>query len=124
LTRVKQLLKNNDVHLLLPDASVYNHQTLKSILLTSYQNKKLVINYLSPHVKADELAPIFSSYIDKGSQLTSDIKHSIVKRQKSMPIIRFAQNFLVEVNSKIAYALSSKLPNKAKLTARLNELSQ
>jgi hypothetical protein len=124
LTRVKQLLKNYDAHLLLPDASVYNNQTLKSILLRSCQNKKFVVNYLSPHVKADELAPIFSSYIDIGSQLTSDIKHSIVKRRKSMPIIRFSQNFLVEVNSKIAYALGSKLPDKAKLTARLNELSQ
>ena len=45
LTKVKPLLKNNEVNLLLPDASVYNHQTLKSILLTSYQNKKLVIKY-------------------------------------------------------------------------------
>jgi hypothetical protein len=124
LTRVRQLLNNNDIHLSLPDVSAYNHQTLKNILLTSYQNKKLVINFLSPHIKADELTPNFSSLIDIGSQLTSDIKHSIVKCRKSMPIISFDQNFLVEVKSKIAYALGSKLPDKAKLTARLNESSQ
>jgi hypothetical protein len=124
LTRVRQLLNNNDIHLSLPDVSTYNHQTLKSILLTSYQNKKLVINFLSPHIKADELAPNFSSLIDIGSQLTSDIKHSIVKCRKSMPIISFDHNFLVEVNNKIAYALGSKLTDKAKLTARLNESSQ
>ncbi|MFT5225086.1 MAG: putative ABC transport system substrate-binding protein [Polaribacter sp.] len=124
LTTVRQLLVNNDVHLLLPDGSVYNRNTLKGILLTSYRSRKPVISYSPSHVKAGALASIFSSPSDIGSQLASVIKRLAVKRRQDKPIIEFAQYFSIAVNNRVAHALGIDLPDEAKLTDKLNELSQ
>jgi putative ABC transport system substrate-binding protein len=124
LTTVRQLLENNDVHLLLPDDSVYNQNTLKGILLTSYRSRKPVISYSPSHVKAGALASIFSSPSDIGSQLASVIKRLAVKRRQAKPIIEYSQHFSIVVNSRVAHALGVNLPDEEKLTYRLNELSQ
>jgi ABC-type uncharacterized transport system substrate-binding protein len=124
LTTVRQLLKNNNAFLLLPDDNIYNNNTLKGILLTSYRSRKPIISYSPSHVKAGALASIFSSPPDIGLQLASVIRQLIVKRQLTKPIIQFAEYFSVEVNSRVARALGINLPNEKKITDRLNELSQ
>lgn len=124
LTTVRQLLKNNDAHLLLPDDSIYNRNTLKGILLTSYRSRKPVISYSPSHVKAGALASIFSSPTDIGSQLASVIRRLTVKPRQAKPIIEFAQYFSIAVNNRVAHALGVNLPDEAKLTDRLNKLSQ
>jgi putative ABC transport system substrate-binding protein len=124
LTTVRQLLKNNNAFLLLPDDNIYNSNTLKGILLTSYRSRKPIVSYSPSHVKAGALASIFSSPSDIGLQLASVIKHLIVKRQQTKPIIQFAQYFSIKVNSRVARALGINLPNEKKITDRLNELSQ
>jgi putative ABC transport system substrate-binding protein len=124
LTTVRQLLKNNNAFLLLPDDNIYNSNTLKGILLTSYRSRKPIVSYSPSHVKAGALASIFSSPSDIGLQLASVIKHLIVKRQQTKPIIQFAQYFSIKVNSRVARALGINLPNEEKIIDRLNELSQ
>ena len=124
LTTVRQLLKNNDVHLLLPDDSVYNRRTLKGILLTSYRSRKPVISYSPSHVKAGALASIFSSPSDIGSQLASVVRRLTKKPSQSKAIIEFAQYFSITVNNRVAHALGINLPDEVKLTDKLNELSQ
>jgi putative ABC transport system substrate-binding protein len=124
LTTVRQLLKNNNALLLLPDDNVYNNNTLKGILLTSYRSRKPVISYSPSHVRAGALASMFSSPSDIGLQLASVIRHLIVKRRQAKPIIEFAQYFSVEVNSRVARALGINLPDEEKIIDRLDELSQ
>jgi putative ABC transport system substrate-binding protein len=123
LITVRQLLKNNDVHLLLPDEGIYNRNTLKGILLTSYRSRKPVISYSPSHVRAGALASIFSSPSDIGAHLASVIKRLTVERSQTKPIIEFAQYFSIAVNIRVARALGVNLPDEAKLTDRLNELS-
>jgi ABC-type uncharacterized transport system substrate-binding protein len=117
-------LKNNNALLLLPDDNVYNNNTLKGILLTSYRSRKPVISYSPSHVRAGALASMFSSPSDIGLQLASVIRHLIVKRRQAKPIIEFAQYFSVEVNSRVARALGINLPDEEKIIDRLDELSQ
>jgi putative ABC transport system substrate-binding protein len=121
LTMVRQLLKNNDAYLLLPDDNVYNPNTLKGILLTSYRSRKPVISYSPSHVKAGALASIFSSPSDIGSQLASVIRRLTDNPTQTNPFIEFAQFFSIAVNSRVAHALGIKLPDNTKVTDRLNE---
>jgi putative ABC transport system substrate-binding protein len=122
LTMVRQLLKNNDAHLLLPDDNVYNPNTLKGILLTSYRSRKPVISYSPSHVKAGALASIFSSPSDIGSQLASVIRRLTDNPAQTKPLLKFAQFFSIAVNRRVAHALGIKLPDNVKITERLNEL--
>lgn len=124
LTIVRQLLKNNDAHLLLPDDGVYNRNTLKGILLTSYRSRKPVISYSPSHVKAGALASIFSSPSDIGVQLASVVRRLTSQPSLVKPGIEFAKNFSITVNSRVAHALGINLPDETELTDRLNELSQ
>lgn len=124
LTMTRQLLKNNDVHLLLPDDRIYNRNTLKGILLASYHSRKPVISYSPSYVKAGALTSIFSSPSDIGSQLASVIRRLTVKRKQAKPIIKFKQYFSITVNNRVAHALGLNLLDEAKITVRLNELSR
>ena len=66
LPTLRLLLQQNDALLMLPRQSIYNRDSLKGVLLTSYRGRKPVISYSPAHVKSGALASIYSSPIDIG----------------------------------------------------------
>ena len=122
LTTVRTLLKHNDVHLILPEESIYNRDTLKGILLTSYRSRKPVISYSPSHVKAGALASVFSSPSDIGSHLSSIIKRFASKSKPAKPTVEFAQHFSIAINKRVAHALGVNLPDETRLLSQLKEM--
>lgn len=122
LASVRNLIKYNDVHLMLPEEKIYNRNTLKGILLTSYRSRKPVISYSPSHVKSGALASIYSSPADIGSHLVSIVRRWVGRSGREKPGIEFAQFFSVAVNNKVAHALGFNLPDKSQLISRLKEV--
>ena len=122
ISTVRSLLRHNDAHLMLPEENIYNRDTLKGILLTSYRSRKPVISYSPSHVKAGALASIFSSPSDIGSHLASIVGRLINKPNQVKPAVEFAQYFSVAVNKRVAHALSIKLPDEAQLISELKAM--
>lgn len=67
-------LSESDVLLALPDPSVYNARTIKSILLTTYRHRTPVIGFSESFVRAGALAAVSSSSEQLGKQIAELIK--------------------------------------------------
>ena len=108
---VRQLLRSNDVLLSLPERNIYNRQSLKGILLTSYRQGKPVISYSPAHVKSGALAAIYASPENIGRQVASIINKFHKKDHFSPDKLMYSNTFNVAINRQVENSLQLKLPD-------------
>ena len=82
---LRRLLQQNDALLMLPQSELYNRDTLKGVLLTSYRYRKPAISYSPGHVKAGALASIYSSPSDIGRHLAQAINRRLQQPRAPAP---------------------------------------
>ncbi len=119
INSVRNVLRQNDVLLTLPESDVYNRNTLKGILLASYRLDKPVVSYSPSHVKSGALAAIYTSPENIGKQLASMINKMIENKRYKPPIRSYAQDFNIVFNQRVADSLNIKLPDKQTLRQQL-----
>ena len=102
------LQKNIDVILTIPDPVVYNKNTLRNILLSSYRNRLPLIGFSQSYVRAGAIAAIYSKPKQISHQITSIMKtfftHGYFKKN-----IYYPDDFSVALNKNIARSLGIKL---------------
>lgn len=109
-------LKNSDALLALPDSSVYNAKTIKSILLTTYRHRVPIIGYTESLVRAGALASIHSSTKKLSKQIIELIREY---NRSKLPLIIYPKYFDIAVNTKVARSLGISLPDKSLILKRL-----
>ena len=119
LTTVRRLLDLNDALLMLSDQSIYNRDTLKGILLTSYRSRKPVISYSPAHVKSGAIASIYSSPENIGMQLADLLNEDPARLRSKEPVVHFAHYYSIATNTRVARALGLNLPEEAELRKQL-----
>ena len=122
LGTVRQLVKQNDALLMLPEQSIYNRNTLKGILLTAYRARIPVISYSPAHVKSGALASIYSSPADIGRQLADILNNNHNKSPENIGNTQFARYYSVSINSRVAHALGIDIPAETGLAKYLDEV--
>ncbi len=123
LPTLRNLLQNNDSLLMLPRQAIYNRDSLKGVLLTSYRQRKPAISYSPAHVKSGALAALFSSPVDIGRHLSIAIHRRLPDTSKKPPKFEFAKFFSIATNPRVARALGLKLPNDNELRRKLDRIS-
>lgn len=116
LTRkIKTALNNSDILLALPDKNIYNSETVKNILLTSYRYRKPVIAFSKNFVNAGALASIYSSteQIAQSASTLIDQYFDLGKRFKRS--INHPQSFDISINRQVFKALNLSIPDIDKL---------
>ena len=121
---LRDLLQHNDSLLILPQQSIYNRNTVKGVLLTSYRSRKPVISYSPAHVKSGAVASIFSSPIDIGRHLALLINQGLQNEPGTGSPFQFARFYSITTNSRVAGALGISLPAEQILRSRLDRLGQ
>ena len=124
LPTLRKLLNTNDALLMLPRQSIYNRDSLKGVLLTSYRGRKPVISYSPAHVKSGALASIYSSPTDIGRHVSILMNQLLQKRPISKTKFHFARFYSITLNSRVAHALDLKLPDRSTLRDQLDGLGQ
>ena len=119
---LRRLLRQNDALLMLPRRKIYNRDSLKGVLLTSYRNRKPAISYSPAHVKSGALASIYSSPIDIGRHLAQLINRKLEKPAQKLPDFQYARFYSITTNRQIARALGIELPAEGELRAVLDGL--
>ena len=119
---LRSLLRYNDALLMLPNQSIYNRESLKGILLTSYRNRKPAISYSPAHVKSGALASIYSSPGDIGKHLALLINQKINNPSRALPGYEYARFYSIAINRRVAHALSIQLPDADSIRTRMEEL--
>jgi len=121
LAKIRQLVQNDDVLLMLPNQNIYNRHTLKGILLTAYRKNTPVISYSPAHVKSGALASIYSSPEDIGKHLGDLLNRHMDDPLKLSDSPQFAKYYSITTNSRVAHSFGIKLPDASEIRRILTE---
>lgn len=94
-------LNANDILLALPDPDIYNKNTARSIILTTYHSNVPIIAYSRAFTKAGALASLYSSIDDIAEQTTILIQH-IFSDNKPQQKGYYPEKFSLEINKAVA----------------------
>ncbi|TBU71628.1 ABC transporter substrate-binding protein [Pseudomonas daroniae] len=112
-----RLLRNSDVLLGVADDDLYNPQTAKNLLLTSYGQQRALIGPSAGFVRAGSLASTYSDQNDWLETLGSLLDRS----PQSWPHGTYSSAFKVLGNPQVARALAVDLPSDEDLAQHLSE---
>ena len=121
LDTVRQLIKKNEALLMLPDQTIYNRDTLKGILLTTYRSRTPVISYSPGHVKSGALAAIYSSPGNIGQHLANLINQYHRGKLNTSNKLIYAEYYSIATNQRVAHSLGLDLPSDKKLRQLIDE---
>lgn len=119
---LRRLLRQNDALLMLPRRAIYNRDSLKGVLLTSYRSRKPAISYSPAHVKSGALASIYSSPTDIGRHLAQLINNKLQDPSYRLPAYQYARFYSITTNRRVARSLGIDLPAESDLRSALNRL--
>jgi hypothetical protein len=114
---LQALLKNSDVLLGLDDADLYNPQTAKNLLLSSYSRQVALIGPNAGFVKAGSLA---STYSDQDDWLAV-LNELLDRPPATWPRSHYPQRFKVASNPQVARSLGIEQINEASVATLLAE---
>jgi ABC-type uncharacterized transport system substrate-binding protein len=114
---LRQLLANSDLLLGVDDPDLYNAQTAKNLLLTSYAQQRALLGPSAAFVKAGSLA---SSYSDQNDWLDT-LDELLEQSPEHWPPSLYSNRFKVLGNRQVARALGIELASDAELARQLAE---
>lgn len=117
---LSQLMLDSDVLLGIDDALIYNGETIRSILLTTYRRGKFLIGPSRAFVNAGSLASCYTGSDQYLKQLV-DMVGAIVRNQK-LPSPQYPRAFRVAINPQVSASLGLAVQDENTLTARLQNI--
>lgn len=118
---IKNALNHSDALLALPDKSIYNSNSVKNILLTSYRHRKPVIAFSHNFVSAGALASIHSNIEQVAQSASSLIQQYFETGQHFIKTVNYPQTFDISINRQVFRALNLTTPDIDKLRQILEQ---
>ncbi len=111
IRKLSRLLADSDTLLALPDPVIFNRNTARNILLTTYRQRIPVIGFSANYVKAGALAAAFST-AEQIAQQTADTVVKILQGSEDFIFKgRYPSRFDITINTNVARSLGiSTLP--------------
>jgi hypothetical protein len=117
INRVLNRIAPNEVLLALPDSEVWNPETIRNILLSTYRRKQSVIGFSADMVKAGALATTYSEIEDINAQVAEVAAHFVAKGD--LPPPQFPRYFRTLVNEGVARSLDLTVDDSVRQFARV-----
>lgn len=118
---IKKALSNSDLILALPDKTIYNGNSVKNILLTSYRSRKPVIGFSKNFVTAGALAAIYSNADQIAHSAIRLIDQYYSQKKYFDQKINYPQSFDISINRQVFRALNLKIPDTERLKRNLHD---
>jgi ABC-type uncharacterized transport system substrate-binding protein len=116
INRILNRIAPADVLLAMPDSGVYNADTIRNILLSTYRHKQGVIGFSADMVKAGALATTYSEVEDIGAQVAE--MALAFASTGTLPPPQFPRYFRTIVNDGVARSLDLDVSAAARALAR------
>ena len=116
INRILSRIAQNEVLLALPDIAVYNSESIRNILLSTYRHKQAVIGFSADMVKAGALASTYSEIEDINAQV-AEMAASYVA-SGVLPPPQFPRYFRTIVNEGVARSLDVHVSDEVRNFAR------
>lgn len=111
VSELERLLKRVNVILAAPDPVIFNPNTVKHVLLTTYHYKRPLVAFSPGYVKAGALAAIYSSPEDVANDLGIWVNASW-SVTGNLPAPLQPESYSIELNEWVARSLNIDLPDK------------
>ncbi len=122
--KLNHALRNSDVLLALPDSSIYNSNTVKNILLTSYRHRKPVIAFSKNFVNAGALASIHSNTEQIAYSASKLIKNYFDAEMIFQSSINHPKKFSIDINRQVFWALDIPIPDISILKKSMQKMGR
>ncbi len=106
----------------LPDADIFNRNTIQQILLTSYHSKDPVIAFSASHVKSGALAAVFSSAEQIARQTAEVVMKIAVDGKFTLPLPQYPMYWSVSINRQVARSLGLVISDDEELQMQLGDV--
>jgi hypothetical protein len=116
INRLLNQIAQTDVLLALPDSAVYNTESIRNILLSTYRHKQGVIGFSSDMVKAGALATTYSEIEDIDTQVAEIASAYVAGGELAPP--QFPRYFRTIVNEGVARSLDLQVSDEVRSFAR------
>ncbi|MES2757772.1 MAG: hypothetical protein V4693_10395 [Pseudomonadota bacterium] len=116
INRVLNRVASHEVLLAMPDSGVYNTDTVRNILLSTYRHKQGVIGFSADMVKAGALASTYSEIEDINAQVAEMAAAFVASGELAGP--QFPRYFHTIVNEGVARSLDLDVVDAARKFAR------
>ena len=103
-----------------PDPQIFNQNTAKGILLTTYYNKVPLLAYSTSFVKSGATAGIYSS-LDDLAKHAAETASSLINQQATNQHIAYPKYYQIEINDKVSSSLNLDIPSAEKLLKILKD---
>ncbi len=120
IRHLSRALSYGDFLLGTPDEQIYNRNTIKHLLLTSYRQNRLVIGPTRPYVRAGALASTYTNAADQVTQGLEAVAHYF--EHGELPEAAHAREFSVTVNRQVARSMNIPIPSDEQLADELRQL--
>ena len=116
-----ELLANSDVLLAVPDSEIYNANSIRNILLSSYRRGIPLVGFSQAYVRAGALCAIFSA----PEQLALQAASTVTEFAKSgrLPGAQFPTKYSIAVNREVARTLGFALKSDEALLLQVEKSS-
>jgi putative ABC transport system substrate-binding protein len=112
---LKTALNHSDLILALPDKDIFNRNTVKNILLTSYRYRKPVIAFSRNFVTAGALASIHSNIDEISSSTGALIEQYLANNHQFTESVNYPRFFDIDINEQVFKALDIHIPDIEKI---------
>ncbi len=118
LDNLTPILDHAQLLLALPDADIYNRQTARSILLTTYRRGIPIFGYSEAYTRAGALLSLHSTP-DDFARHNAEILSGLIQGQENQQRLIYPKYFNVTVNQTVAKSLNITIDDGATLTSWL-----
>lgn len=113
-------IAQSDVLLAIPNEQVYNTQSLRNIILTSYRNNQAIIGFSRGMVSAGALASTYSEVEDL-AETTQKLVEEYTKKGE-LPASRYVSDFHVTINEVVARSLNLVVEDAATVENKIKAM--
>ncbi len=117
---LEKVLVNSDVLLALPDVTIYNSNTIRNILLSSYRHGIALVGFSQAYVKAGAMCAIYST----PEQLAAQAGVTILSYASSarLPAAQFSTLYSISINQEVARSLGFSVLSAEALRLQIEAL--
>lgn len=107
---LQKILQRSEVLLALPDAAIYNAQTLRNILIATYRNGIPMVAVAPGYVRAGALCAIVTTPEQAAAQAAGIVRQ--YARSGTLPAAQYPAQFEVMLNEQVARSLGIRLESE------------
>lgn len=116
-TALQHISAHSDVLLAIPDATVFNRQSIPGIIMDAYRHNIPVVGFSPAYIEAGALIALYSTP-EQLAQQSADICHKVLSGS-SAATLNFPMQYTIGINDHIAHSMNRTMENEKVIHTRM-----